>query len=106
MRSMRKGRTAEALEHWRAGSRTATQRRKGAAAHGLGAGDLARCGPSATAPRRWHSLSGRFELSGGKDAQALDTLAAAYAEKGQFRRRGANGAPGPKLGPHKRTSPR
>jgi hypothetical protein len=25
-----------------------------------------------------------LELSGGKDARALDTLAAAYAEKGQF----------------------
>jgi tetratricopeptide (TPR) repeat protein len=77
------GRTAEALSHWRAGlelqPNDAKALRRMAWALATSPDAAIRDGAEAVA-----FAVRALELSGGKDAQALDTLAAAYAEKGQF----------------------
>ncbi len=77
------GRTAEALAHWRA----AIELRPNDAQALLRAAWVLATSPDAGHPQRRRRAgvrgAGRRNL-GGKDAQALDTLAAAYAEKGQF----------------------
>ena len=77
------GRTAEALAHWR----DAIQLQPSdLAALGRAAWVLA-TSPDATIRNGGEALGfavRAVEISGGKDARMLDTLAAAYAEKGQF----------------------
>jgi tetratricopeptide (TPR) repeat protein len=77
------GRTAEALAHWRAGLQLqphdAKALRRVAWVLATSPDAAIRDGAEARA-----FAVRALELSGGKDAQALDTLAAAYAEKGQF----------------------
>jgi tetratricopeptide (TPR) repeat protein len=77
------GRTAEALAHWRAGlelqPNDAKALRRMAWVLATSPDAALRDGAEAVA-----FAVRALELSGGKDAQALDTLAAAYAEKGQF----------------------
>src|ERR1039458_8962858 len=77
------GRTAEALAHWRDGIRLQPN---DAPALRWAAWVLA-TSPDATIRNGGEALAfavRAVELSGGKDARMLDTLAAAYAEKGQF----------------------
>jgi tetratricopeptide (TPR) repeat protein len=77
------GRTAEALSHWRAGlelqPNDANTLRRVAWVLATSPDAAIRDGAEAVA-----FAVRALELSGEKDAQALDTLAAAYAEKGQF----------------------
>jgi Flp pilus assembly protein TadD len=77
------GRTAEALAHWR----DAVQLQPNdLAALGRAAWVLA-TSPDASIRNGGEALGfavRAVEISGGKDARMLDTLAAAYAEKGQF----------------------
>ena len=77
------GRTAEALAHWRDGIQLRPNDppalRRVAWVLATSPDAAIRDGSEAVA-----FAVRALELSGGKDAQALDTLAAAYAEKGQF----------------------
>jgi len=77
------GRTAEALAHWRDGiglqPHNPAALRRVAWALATSPDASIRDGVEAVA-----FAVRALQLSGGKDAQALDTLAAAYAEKGQF----------------------
>ncbi len=77
------GRTAEALEHWRAAidlePNDAQALRRAAWALATSPDAAIRNGGEAL-----QFAVRAVELSGGKDARVLDTLAAAYAEKGQF----------------------
>jgi len=77
------GRTAEALAHWRDGIQLQPNNppalRRVAWVLGTSPDAAIRDGAEAVA-----FAVRALELSGGKDAQVLDTLAAAYAEKGQF----------------------
>jgi tetratricopeptide (TPR) repeat protein len=77
------GRTAEALAHWRDGLQLqpndAPALRRVAWVLATSPDAAIRDGAEAVA-----FAVRALELSGGKDAQVLDTLAAAYAEKGQF----------------------
>jgi tetratricopeptide (TPR) repeat protein len=77
------GRTAEALAHWRDGLQLQPNDppalRRVAWVLATSPDAAIRDGAEAVA-----FAVRALELSGGKDAQALDTLAAAYAEKGQF----------------------
>jgi tetratricopeptide (TPR) repeat protein len=77
------GRTAEALEHWRDAIQLqpndAPTLRRAAWVLGTSPDAAIRNGDQALA-----FAVRAVELSGGKDARMLDTLAAAYAEKGQF----------------------
>jgi tetratricopeptide (TPR) repeat protein len=77
------GRTAEALTHWRDGIRLqpndATTLRQAAWVLATSPDATLRNGDEALA-----FAVRAVELSGGTDARILDTLAAAYAEKGQF----------------------
>jgi len=77
------GRTAEALGHWREAIRLqpsdATALRRAAWALATAPDAAIRNGGEALA-----LAVQAVELSGGNDARTLDTLAAAYAEKGQF----------------------
>jgi tetratricopeptide (TPR) repeat protein len=77
------GRTAEALDHWRA---AIDLEPNDAQALRRAAWDLA-TSPDAAIRNGGEALQfavRAVEISGGKDARVLDTLAAAYAEKGQF----------------------
>jgi tetratricopeptide (TPR) repeat protein len=77
------GRTAEALAHWREGI---LLQPNDASALRRAAWVLA-TSPDATIRNGGEALAlavRAVEISGGKDARTLDTLAAAYAEKGQF----------------------
>jgi tetratricopeptide (TPR) repeat protein len=77
------GNAAEALAHWRA---AIDNRPNDAEALRRAAWTLA-TSPDATVRNGAESLQfavRAMELTGGKDARVLDTLAAAYAEKGQF----------------------
>ena len=93
-RSTRKGATAEALAALARRHRAAAQRRTRRCGGRPGCWLPRPMRPSATATRRWHSRCGRVQLSGEKDARTLDTLAAAYAEKGQFADAALTGAQG------------
>ena len=77
------GRTAEALAHWRDGLQLQPNDppalRRVAWVLATSPDAAIRDGPEALA-----FAVRAMELSGGNDAQVLDTLAAAYAEKGQF----------------------
>jgi tetratricopeptide (TPR) repeat protein len=77
------GRTAEALEHWRDSIQLqpndAPTLRQAAWVLGTSPDPSIRNGDEALA-----FAVRAVEISGGKDARMLDTLAAAYAEKGQF----------------------
>jgi len=77
------GRTAEALTHWREGIRLqpndAPALRRAAWVMATSPDAAIRNGGEAVA-----FAVRAVELCGGKDARMLDTLAAAYAEKGQF----------------------
>jgi len=77
------GRTAEALAHWRDGLQLQPNDppalRRVAWVLATSPDTAIRDGAQALA-----FAVRALELSGGKDAQVLDTLAAAYAEKGQF----------------------
>ena len=77
------GRTAEALAHWRDGLQLQPNDppalRRVAWVLATSPDAAIRDGAEAVA-----FAVRALELSGGKDAQVLDTLAAAYAEKGQF----------------------
>ena len=77
------GRTAEALAHWRDGIQLqpndAPTLRRAAWVMATSPDSAIRSGVEALA-----FAVRAVQLSGGKDARVLDTLAAAYAEKGQF----------------------
>ena len=77
------GRTAEALAHWRDGIQLqpndAPTLRRAAWVLATSPDSTIRSGVEALA-----FAARAVQLSGGKDARILDTLAAAYAEKGQF----------------------
>jgi tetratricopeptide (TPR) repeat protein len=77
------GRTAEALEHWR----DAIQLQPNDAPTLRRAAWVLATSPDAAIRNGDQALAfavRAVEISGGKDARMLDTLAAAYAEKGQF----------------------